>query len=85
MVKIMYGSIMPQRPAIASYGNGDDDTLAALLLSPGDGPLQQAQRGVVVSTGDASTCIFWCAVALGGLVRGRPIPSVRGEGYFLVG
>lgn len=26
---------------------------------------------------DPSTCIFWCAVAIGGLVQGRPIDMVR--------
>ena len=26
---------------------------------------------------DPSTCVFWCAVALGSLVKGRPIESVR--------
>ena len=26
---------------------------------------------------DPSTCIFWCAVALGALVKGNPIESVR--------
>ena len=26
---------------------------------------------------DLSTCIFWCAVALGALVKGNPIESVR--------
>lgn len=26
---------------------------------------------------DPSTCVFWCAVAIGSLVKGRPIESVR--------
>lgn len=26
---------------------------------------------------DASACMFWCAVALGGLLQGRPLRSVR--------
>lgn len=30
------------------------------------------------STVDASTCMFWCAVALGALVQGRPTESVSG-------
>ncbi len=25
---------------------------------------------------DLSTCVFWCAVALGAVVRGSPIPTV---------
>lgn len=27
---------------------------------------------------DPSTCVFWCAVALGSLVKGSPIESVSG-------
>ena len=31
-----------------------------------------------------STCVFWCAVALGALVKGRPIESVRnGLQYYI--
>lgn len=29
------------------------------------------------SSSDISVCSFWCAVALGGLVQGRPVESVR--------
>lgn len=29
------------------------------------------------SSANAQACIFWCAVATGGLVQGRPVPSVR--------
>ena len=29
---------------------------------------------------DASTCILWCAIALGALVRGYPLPHVGGNG-----
>lgn len=29
------------------------------------------------SSSDLSVCSFWCAVALGGLVQGRPVESVR--------
>lgn len=28
---------------------------------------------------DASTCMFWCAVAIGALVRGRPVDSLVRE------
>lgn len=33
---------------------------------------------------DPSICIFWCAVALGSLVQGRPIKSVRSGGHFIL-
>ena len=29
---------------------------------------------------DPSTCVFWSAIALGSLVQGRPVESVRNDG-----
>ena len=33
---------------------------------------------------DPSTCVFWCAVTLGSLVKGRPIESVRNIVQYLL-
>lgn len=35
-----------------------------------------ADRGSQILPRDSSTCILWCAVALGALVRGRPVAQV---------
>ena len=35
------------------------------------------ERGAELLPRDSSTCILWCAVALGALVRGHPIAQVR--------
>ncbi|CAM9912130.1 unnamed protein product [Ectocarpus sp. 4 AP-2014] len=57
----------------------------------GDGCVEAGQSDAIASGGrfgntfdrkelpmDPSTCIFWCAVALGALVKGSPIESVAG-------
>ncbi len=49
-------------------GEGEEESGAVIALN-GNGSLQ---RGV-----DPSICIFWCAVALGALVKGAPFESVR--------
>lgn len=37
---------------------------------------QQPQRRQQAKKSDPSTCMFWCAVALGGLSQGQPIQNV---------
>jgi len=43
-----------------------------------------AESGAGVTPRDASTCILWCAVALGALARGCPLANVRGVGLVVV-
>lgn len=50
-----------------------DDSLDAILL---EDSLNPSLRGHQLPK-DPTTCVFWCAVALGALVKGNPIESVR--------
>ena len=64
MVKMFAGSVAVQRSDSGDFSTTEQhfDT-----LMPADSELPM----------DPSTCVFWCAVALGALVKGRPIESVR--------
>lgn len=54
-------------------GDGGDGDEAA--SSSQDSIVKQSRRQQEKS--DPSTCMFWCAVALGGLTAGRPVKTVR--------
>ena len=64
LVKMFAGSVRVQHSDSGDYSATDQhfDTIIA------------ADNELHV---DPSTCVFWCAVALGSLVKGRPIESVR--------
>lgn len=72
MVKIMLTADPRQQ---CSFG-GDDSERWQLDGICERGGLLEASNGRV-SLMDPSTCTFWCAVALGALVRGSPLQSVR--------
>lgn len=46
-----------------------------------DSPTEQSFGTIVPASSpvpvDPSTCVFWSAIALGSLVKGRPVESVR--------
>lgn len=69
MIKVMsHRSVRhPPGPAHGRWDTGELDAVSA-----GGGALEESQFPM-----DPSTCTFWCAVAVGALVKGRPIESVR--------
>lgn len=83
MVRIMCSSTVPARPDPGMYRASGGDNMHALASPSASGILSTGQAGrrearCVDSSipMDASTCMFWCAVALGGLVQGQPTESV---------
>ena len=64
MVKIM---VAPASRQHSAFGGGGDSGTA--------GRMDAIVRNGELPVGP-STCVFWCAVALGALVRGSPIESV---------
>ena len=71
MVKIM---LTPDHGRQPTTGKGRGDGLQ-VDGAAGGVEVFNALRGKGLPT-EASTCIFWCAVALGALVRGSPIETV---------
>lgn len=71
MVKIMLSPASRQRPA-SEGGCGEAGQYDACATGGGFG---NTLGGIDLHVGP-STCIFWCAVALGALVKGSPIESV---------
>lgn len=68
MVNLLISSQMSGPPAldyIVGHASGAD-----ALVSASAAPPLSSQHN------DPATCMFWCAVALGGLTQGRPIDSV---------
>lgn len=59
----------------------DCDEAGALDAIATGGDLSTALGGEQLPM-DPSTCIFWCAVALGALVKGCPVESVRSSDVF---
>lgn len=58
--------------------NGDDDVLGDKQQQTGGCWSAAVTAGSAALPRDASTCILWCAIALGALVRGRPLSQVGG-------
>lgn len=73
MVKIMVTALSRQH----SMFGGDSGTVGRLDAIFRKGEVCSALGGGELPIGP-STCVFWCAVALGALVRGNPIESVSG-------
>ena len=71
MVKIMVTSDSREQPTVGD-GCGEGSRLDAIM---GRGEFHNAttEENVLM---DPSTCVFWCAVALGALVRGSPVEMV---------
>ncbi|CAM9902765.1 unnamed protein product, partial [Laminaria digitata] len=63
MIKMFAGSVAVQESDSEDYSTTDQHFDA----------IMPADRQV---SADPSTCVFWCAVALGALVKGQPIESV---------
>ncbi|CAM9640330.1 unnamed protein product [Laminaria digitata] len=64
LVNVFAGSVSVQQSDSEDYSTTDQHFDA---IMPADGQLPA----------DPSICVFWCAVALGALVKGRPIESVE--------
>ena len=71
MVKIMLHPVFRERPALGAVG-GEAGQCDDCGTGGGFGDAFGREELPV----GPSTCIFWCAVALGGLVKGSPIESV---------
>lgn len=56
-------------------GSGNDTERTRMVTSGGEGE-GGGTRSMSAKESDPSACMFWCAVALGGLARGAPIESV---------
>lgn len=73
MVNIMSSALDAQR----QWALEDDATPLGFSTEPLMG--RSANNSAIVSAGrakepgDAVTCMLWCAIALGGLTRGRPV------------
>lgn len=72
MVKIM---VTPAGRQHSVCEGGDSGTAGRLDAIVRRGEFRSAFGGGELPSGP-STCVFWCAVALGALVRGNPIESV---------
>lgn len=67
MVKIMASSAILQPSGLGVNGEEKEKPYAIV------------RTGMAPDTGEPSACIFWCAVAIGALVQGRPIESVSDD------
>ncbi|CAN0139636.1 unnamed protein product, partial [Pylaiella littoralis] len=56
-------------------GSGSDTERTRMVTSGGEGE-GGGTRSMSAKESDPSACMFWCAVALGGLARGAPIESM---------
>ena len=72
MVKIML-SPAARQPPMTEDGCGEAGQVDSVAMN---GEFGNAYGGEELPMGP-STCIFWCAVALGALVKGSPVESVR--------
>ena len=62
----------PQQPAVGQAADMEEKfDIVAVGGDTGEG-IQESRVPI-----DPSICTFWCAVAIGALVKGRPIDSVR--------
>lgn len=73
MVKIMTAPRPGRTPEEGDRSHVGADEVDA--LTPSDDSTRTTDDGHVPM--DPSTCTFWCTVALGALVRGQPLESVR--------
>lgn len=64
LVKMFAGPVSVQNSDSGDYSTTDQH-FDTVIAANGELPV------------DPSTCVFWCAVALGSLMKGRPIKSVR--------
>lgn len=73
---MMSPHLQQQQPGVKDGYYGVEKTLDPSLLGGGCGfgPAVVGRHLPV----DPSSCTFWCTVAMGALVKGRPIESVRG-------
>lgn len=60
---------------VAAAGTGTGCAASPMLVSASSLQLQQRPTQQVKKS-NPSTCMFWCAVALGGLTQGQPIENV---------
>lgn len=72
------GAPLPSRPRLGFVGGDDGDTGEG---SSGTGGSRwsnalAAKSGPVALPRDSPTCVLWCAIALGALVRGFPLDHV---------
>lgn len=74
MVKIMVGTDTRHPPAF-----GDDRGQRPLGDGTAEGVEFRTESGGRGLPMDPSTCVFWCAIALGALVRGSPFETVSGS------
>ena len=77
MVKIMLGSRLHQRKrefraGRSSFAEGQERDVVREIETGGAGQALAYRQ----QAGDASTCIFWCTIALGALVQGCPLEFV---------
>ncbi|CAB1105102.1 unnamed protein product [Ectocarpus sp. CCAP 1310/34] len=90
MVSVMQANLLNQRgaascgpsPAAARCGLAEEDDTEATPLSSSVRTEEACWRNAVTTEDaalprDASTCILWCAIALGALVRGYPLAHVQ--------
>lgn len=75
MMKIMTSPSTLHSLGVGSYDMDEDEQYDAYpqAMRGGGGRLPM----------DPSACIFWCAVALGGLVKGQPIETVSFHTLFM--
>ncbi len=66
-----------RQPAIRQApGKGNDPQYLDVIAAGGD--IVEGIRGSSSLPADPSICTFWCAVAVGALVKGCPVESVSG-------